>query len=246
MVKRFAIAAAFFLTAAATTHAQVTSPLPGPFPADTTPAPFKYPGEINSPQFTMETNPASVIYFGDFPITLGSTPLSVATKVFGGELHHMTDRTDYLCYSAPLPEDPYAPSKNKKRTKKTSPEELTTPEPTYVGQNIWLVVGPRGEINEAKAEAVTTEGELCHRLPEQFQSVSFGPLKLGTTLSDKAIKKEAIPEPSMISEESPWRFWFANSAQDRFNLDYGFLGAELSPEGKILKLFSVNLKFRDH
>ncbi len=42
------------------------------------------------------------------------------------------------------------------------------PPPEVIGQNIWFIIGERGEVSEAKAEAVTTEGELCPALPEAF------------------------------------------------------------------------------
>ena len=121
------------------------------------------PQGLSTPQFTLEQNPASVIQFGDFPIVLGVTPLSVVTKAFGGSLHHLPDRTDYLCYSAPIQETP----KPKKKAKK-KPVEDEVPPPEVIGQNIWFIIGERGEVSEAKAEAVTTEGELCPALPEAF------------------------------------------------------------------------------
>ena len=95
--KLFSFIAALGLGACVSAFAQTTSPLPGPFPADPTPKPFDYPQGLSTPQFTLEQNPASVIQFGDFPIVLGVTPLSVVTKAFGGSLHHLPDRTDYLC-----------------------------------------------------------------------------------------------------------------------------------------------------
>ncbi|WP_289185176.1 hypothetical protein [uncultured Parasutterella sp.] len=103
----FALAASLIAGSAAACFAQTTSPLPAPYPQDNTPRPFNYPEGLNSPTFTLEENPAAVINFGDFPVILDQTPLSVVTKVFGGELHHLPDRTDYLCYSAPLQSDPY-------------------------------------------------------------------------------------------------------------------------------------------
>ena len=235
----FALAASLIAGSAAACFAQTTSPLPAPYPQDNTPRPFNYPEGLNSPTFTLEENPAAVINFGDFPVILDQTPLSVVTKVFGGKLHHLPDRTDYLCYSAPLQSDPYAPKP--KRRKKADEEQ----EPVYIGQNIWLIVGPRGQISEARAEAVTEDGELCPALAENFQDVSFGPLRIGTTLSAAAMKKENLPQMSASEEDSPWKFWFANKAQDRFNLRYGFLGAELNDKQKILKLFSVEIEFKD-
>ena len=56
------------------------------------------------------------------------------------------------------------------------------PPPEVIGQNIWFIIGERGEVSEAKAEAVTTEGELCPALPEAFSSVSFGPFRIGVNL----------------------------------------------------------------
>ena len=82
--KLFSFIAALGLGACVSAFAQTTSPLPGPFPADPTPKPFDYPQGLSTPQFTLEQNPASVIQFGDFPIVLGVTPLSVVTKAFGG------------------------------------------------------------------------------------------------------------------------------------------------------------------
>lgn len=129
--KLFSFIAALGLGACACAFAQTTSPLPGPFPADPTPKPFDYPEGLSTPQFTLEQNPASVIQFGDFPIVLGVTPLSVVTKAFGGSLHHLPDRTDYLCYSAPIQETP----KPKKKAKK-KPVEDEVPPPEVIGQNI--------------------------------------------------------------------------------------------------------------
>ena len=113
--KLFSFIAALGLGACVSAFAQTTSPLPGPFPADPTPKPFDYPQGLSTPQFTLEQNPASVIQFGDFPIVLGVTPLSVVTKAFGGSLHHLPDRTDYLCYSAPIQETPKPKKKAKKK-----------------------------------------------------------------------------------------------------------------------------------
>ena len=127
--KLFSFIAALGLGACVSAFAQTTSPLPGPFPADPTPKPFDYPEGLSTPQFTLEQNPASVIQFGDFPIVLGVTPLSVVTKAFGGSLHHLPDRTDYLCYSAPIQETP----KPKKKVKK-KPAEDEVPPPEVIGQ----------------------------------------------------------------------------------------------------------------
>lgn len=69
------------------------------------------------------------------------------TKAFGGSLHHLPDRTDYLCYSAPIQETP----KPKKKAKK-KPVEDEVPPPEVIGQNIWFIIGERGEVTEAKAE----------------------------------------------------------------------------------------------
>ena len=66
------------------------------------------------------------------------------------------------------------------------------PPPEVIGQNIWFIIGERGEVSEAKAEAVTTEGELCPALPEAFSSVSFGPFRIGVNLKPKEIKKLEI------------------------------------------------------
>ena len=118
---------------------------------------------------------------------LGVTPLSVVTKAFGGSLHHLPDRTDYLCYSAPIQETP----KPKKKAKK-KPAEDEVPPPEVIGQNIWFIIGERGEVTEAKAEAVTTDGELCPALPGAFSNVSFGPFRIGVNLKPKEIKKLEI------------------------------------------------------
>ena len=69
------------------------------------------------------------------------------------------------------------------------------PPPEVIGQNIWFIIGERGEVTEAKAEAVTTEGELCPALPEAFSNVSFGPFRIGVNLKPREIKKLEIPEP---------------------------------------------------
>ena len=118
---------------------------------------------------------------------LGVTPLSVVTRAFGGSLHHLPDRTDYLCYSAPIQETP----KPKKKAKK-KPVEDEVPPPEVIGQNIWFIIGERGEVTEAKAEAVTTEGELCPALPEAFSNVAFGPFRIGINLKPREIKKLEI------------------------------------------------------
>lgn len=234
--KLFSFIAALGLGACAI--AQTTSPLPGPFPADPTPKPFEYPEGLSAPQFTLEKNPASIIQFGDFPIVLGVTPLSVVTRAFGGSLHHLPDRTDYLCYSAPIQETT-KPKTNQK--KKTAEEEVSPPK--VIGQNIWFIIGERGEVSEAKAEAVTTEGELCPALPESFSNVSFGPFRIGVNLKPREIKKLEIPEPSVAEENSLWRYWFATN-KEAHPIHYGFFAVETDPEFGPRKMISVELEFK--
>ena len=236
--KLFSFIAALGLGACVSAFAQTTSPLPGPFPADPTPKPFDYPQGLSTPQFTLEQNPASVIQFGDFPIVLGVTPLSVVTRAFGGSLHHLPDRTDYLCYSAPIQETP----KPKKKAKK-KPAEDEVPPPEVIGQDIWFIIGERGEVTEAKAEAVTTEGELCPALPEAFSNVSFGPFRIGVNLKPREIKKLEIPEPSVAEEDSPWRYWFATNKESH-PIHYGFFAVETDPEFGPKKMISTELEFR--
>lgn len=233
--KLFSFIAALGLGACAI--AQTTSPLPGPFPADPTPKPFEYPEGLSAPQFTLEKNPASIIQFGDFPIVLGVTPLSVVTRAFGGSLHHLPDRTDYLCYSAPIQETERPKTNQKKKT-----EEEVSP-PKVIGQNIWFIIGERGEVSEAKAEAVTTEGELCPALPESFSNVSFGPFRIGVNLKPREIKKLEIPEPSVAEENSLWRYWFATN-KEAHPIHYGFFAVETDPEFGPRKMISVELEFK--
>ena len=216
--KLFSFIAALGLGACVSAFAQTTSPLPGP---------FDYPQGLSTPQFTLEQNPASVIQFGDFPIVLGVTPLSVVTRAFGGSLHHLPDRTDYLCYSAPIQETP----KPKKKAKK-KPAEDEVPPPEVIGQNIWFIIGERGEVTEAKAEAVTTEGELCPALPEAFSNVSFGPFRIGVNL-----------KPREAEEDSPWRYWFATNKESH-PIHYGFFAVETDPEFGPKKMISTELEFK--
>ena len=187
--KLFSFIAALGLGACVSAFAQTTSPLPGPFPADPTPKPFDYPQGLSTPQFTLEQNPASVIQFGDFPIVLGVTPLSVVTKAFGGT---------FIIY--PIVRTTFAiPLRSKKprslRKGQEKPVEDEVPPPEVIGQNIWFIIGERGEVSEAKAEAVTTEGELCPALPEAFSSVSFGPFRIGVNLKPKEIKNLKFLSP---------------------------------------------------
>lgn len=227
--------AALGLGAAA--FAQTTSPLPGPFPEDPTPKPFAYPEGLTSPEFTLEQNPASVIYFGDFPIELGVTPLSVVTKAFGGELHHLPDRSDFLCYSAPI-----QPGKKVKVKPKKKSSEPEIEEPPVIGQNIWFMIGPRGEVSEARGQAVREGAALCPALPEEYSNVAFGPFRIGVALSPKELKKAQVPEPSVVSEDSPWRYWFSTN-KETFPIHYGFLALENDDEFGPQTIFSTELHF---
>lgn len=222
--------------AAVFAFAQTTSPLPGPFPEDPTPKPFPYPEGLTAPQFTLEENPASVVSFGDFPIQLGVTPLSVITKAFGGELHHLPDRSDYLCYSAPL-----QPSKKpKSRTQKNV--EPAEQEPAPIGQNIWFMIGPKGEISEARAQVVREGSELCPALPEEYSNVAFGPFRIGVPLSAQELKKAQVPEPSVVSEDTPWRYWFSTN-KETIPIHYGFLAIENNETFGPTTIFSTELHF---
>ena len=104
---------------------------------------------------------------------------------------------------------------------KKYPEDEVPP-PEVIGQNIWFIIGERGEVTEAKAEAVTTEGELCPALPEAFSNVSFGPFRIGVNLKPREIKKLEIPEPSVAEEDSPWRYWFATNKESH-PIHYGLM-----------------------
>lgn len=220
--------------------AQTTSPLPGPFPVDPTPRPFDYPEGLSSPQFTLTKSPAEIIRLGDFAILLGDTPLSALTRTLGGELHHLPDRTDFLCYSAPLP--PSKPTARKSR--KTLTTESENEDRPYIGQNIWFVIGNKGEVSEAKAEMVREGDGLCAALPEKFQDVYFGPFQLGSALKPKEIKKLEIPDPSLNPEDSKWKFWFAADPSSN-PVQYGFFAVEENSEAVPTKMISVKLNVNE-
>lgn len=229
------------LFAATSAFAQVTAPSAAEAPLNYAgPKPFEYPEEIGAGKFTLEHNPARIIHFGDYALVLGVTRLSEAARTLGGELRHLPDRTEFLCYSAPL-----SATRDKRELAKISGSEPAEEPPEPLTQNIWLIIGPKGEISEVKASALYEGEEKCPPLAQDREHVRFGALSLGMHLNDKTLKSEDFPAPSLVSESTPWNFWFATNRFDSHLIRYGFVGAKITPPWGITQMFSTELLFKD-
>lgn len=218
--------------------AQTTAPLEGPVPEDNTPKPFYYPPEFATPDFTFDGPIGYEVHLGTYTVRLGQTRLSSVTGVLGGELHHLPDRTDYLCYSAPLEvqKKPVQP----KRGKAQEPvEEL----PPIIGQNIWLVVGERGRITEARIDTVREGAALCPKLDYPFNNFSIGPLKLG--LTEKQVRDLKLPTPSYIPDQGGWAFWFSRKALFTQVVGVELFGVQIDADGDITRMISFHTKLKE-
>lgn len=204
-----------------TVSAQTPVPNIVPPTKDATPQPFSYPADLASPTFDQEKHVGNYVQLGVFDIILGTTPLSIAVNVLGGELHFTEDKTPFLCYSAPLPE-----LKTKKKGK-TSKLEEEPAEPFY--QNLWLSVGSRGEISEARVQKLNDQTLMCPPIPEAYQEISIGGIFINESL--KQLNKAELPELSAENEETKWRYWFSLLPSERAGMnEAGLVGVHLEED----------------
>lgn len=245
-------------------NAQVVSPLNEPIELEPVVQPFEYPDIFSSPQFTLEQAVSNELLLGTYTVRLGKTRLSQVTSLMGGELYHLPNRRDFLCYSAPLAEKKLSSSEKKARAKlkiklrepqegsnqssreldtaldKITPtqepkEESESADPTH--QNIWLFIGKRGEINEARLQEVPPGGLLCTPLPPPFDEVSFGPFKIGQTPREQRSLK--LPPVSEKNEESQWFAWFSESDPEDQIITFDLLGIHLNELGDIERIIAL-------
>ena len=224
------ICAAAFISAAA---AQTVVPNIVPPNEDKTPAPLSYPADLASPTFDQKENVGHYLQLGVFDVILGQTPLSIAVHVLGGELHFTQDRTPYLCYSAPVPE-----IQTKRKPKKEAEEESV--EPFF--QNVWLTVGDRGVITEARLQILNDSTQMCPPIPEAYQNISIGGIFINET--EKQLKKAELPEISAENEETQWKYWFSLLPSDKPDVnEAGLFGIKLD-EGIVDQIISVTVPLK--
>lgn len=227
------LCAAVFSTGAA---AQTVVPKVVPPNNDKTPAPFSYPADFASPTFDQKENIGSYLQLGVFDVILGQTPLSIAIHVLGGELHFTQDKTPFLCYSAPVPE-----IQQKVKTKKKTEEKEEEPaEPFF--QNIWLTVGSRGEISEARLQKLNATAQMCPPLPEAYREVSINGIFINETA--RQLKSLVIPGISAENAESQWKYWFSLLPSDRPGYNQaGLFGIKLDND-TIDQIISVSIPLK--
>ena len=189
-----------------------------------------------SPTFDQKENIGSYLQLGVFDVILGQTPLSIAIHVLGGELHFTQDKTPFLCYSAPVPE-----IQQKVKTKKKTEEKEEEPaEPFF--QNIWLTVGSRGEISEARLQKLNATAQMCPPLPEAYREVSINGIFINETA--RQLKSLVLPEMSAENEESQWKYWFSLLPSDRpgYN-EAGLFGIKLDND-TVDQIISVSIPLK--
>ena len=227
------LCAAVYSTGAA---AQTVVPKVVPPSNDKSPAPFSYPADFASPTFDQKENIGSYLQLGVFDVILGQTPLSIAIHVLGGELHFTQDKTPFLCYSAPVPE-----IQQKVKTKKKTEEKEEEPaEPFF--QNIWLTVGSRGEISEARLQKLNATAQMCPPLPEAYREVSINGIFINETA--RQLKSLVIPGISAENAESQWKYWFSLLPSDRPGYNQaGLFGIKLDND-TVDQIISVSIPLK--
>ncbi len=234
MIKNYSIIAlALGTVLLSTVSAQTVAPIRSPLPQATQPIPFDYPVGFTQPTFDREEHIGQNVSFGDFEVTLGTTKLSAVTKTLGGSLQFNDARTGFVCYSAEAPK-PAGKVTKKAKTKDSEEVEETVPDGNY--QNVWLIVGSKGEISEARALRISDSDKKCPILSDEFKRVRIGHLYINEPVKELAKNKNA--EPSVIIEESEWKFWFSKKPGDGQGSQVGFLGVQDS-DGFITRIISV-------
>lgn len=188
------------------------------------PAPLYYPNILAEPEFTLAEPAAPNIMFGQFKVELGKTKLSEVVKTLGGSLQHLKDRTEFVCYSAPVDQP-------KARKKKKASEEETF-------QNVWLILGKRGQISQAMAEQISAGAKKCPPLSEENQTVSFGNVKIG-----QKIDSLKLPPASKKDEENNWNAWFSQTANSGIT-EVGVLAIRTTDKKLVDNIISLALSFK--
>ena len=201
--------------------AQVTSPLRTPIAPDPTPKPFTYPAGFADAIFDLPEKIAGTVFFGENQIELGKTRLSEITKKTRAELHHNSLKEDYLCFSAPI---------------KTTTEEPSSE--TQIHQNIWFILGDRGQIREVRMEEVPASSLQCPAFSEDNPIPSLAQLTIGMT-TEVATQTLSIP-PVVENPEDGWKYWFSQQpSMNKSGHTHLNLFAIQEKEGRIVRLISV-------
>lgn len=193
------------------------------------PAPLYYPEILSEPDYTFLEPVAPKATFGEFEVELGKTKLSDVVKTLGGDLQHLKSRTDFLCYSAPVQLPLPATKKRKKQN----------PPPEEVFQNIWLIVGERGQISQVMMERIPDGAKMCPALPEQYNTVSMGEIRIGLKLDSLS-----IPAPSKKDDVNLWKAWFSQTASGK-HTDVGILSLRTDANNQIDNIISINLTVKN-
>ncbi len=229
MIKNYSvIALALSTVLLSTASAQTVAPIRSPLPQATQPIPFDYPVGFTQPTFDREEHIGQNVNFGDFEVTLGVTKLSAVTKTLGGSLQFNDARTGFVCYSAEAPK-PAVTGKKKAKSKESEEVEETVPDGNY--QNVWLIVGSKGEISEARALRISDSDKKCPVLSDEFKRVRIGSIYINEPVKNLA-------EPSVIVAESEWKFWFSKKPGDGKDSQVGFLGVQ-DNDGFVTRIISV-------
>lgn len=209
---------ALVLSAAMPLAAQITAPTNMPIPEDTTPQPFPYPDGLADANFDLPLKPAGTVILGEDEVELGKTRLSEITRKTKASLHHSSLREDYLCFSAPI---------------KASDEE----EPERY-QNMWFVLGDRGQIREARMELVAVGDPVCRPFTLDNHMPLLGGLTVGT--DEKDIMRALPVSPISEERESGWKYWFSQqpAADDAEAVELNLFGVQIQ-DSRIHRMISI-------
>jgi hypothetical protein len=200
-MKRLWLAALLFpLTLCAQTTVEMRAPEPN---ADI-PLPFDYPDGFGQASFELPYKPAGTLTLGGFAVELGKTRLSEVSRPLKSTLYHAPNRDEFLCFSAKIEPEEIPEKDKKKNRKKDDAAEEPAPE-EY--QNIWLMLGSRGQIREVRAEVTFPGMPLCPRLPDGMEQVRLAGLKLGLPSGERTKLLEV--EPTASDESTGWSYWFS-------------------------------------
>ncbi|MCD8339144.1 MAG: hypothetical protein LUC43_02940 [Burkholderiales bacterium] len=206
-----------------TSYAQTEMRTGRPMTPATLPLPFSYPSAFLRPTIDRTEHPGQNVSLGDFDITLGKTKLSTVVQTVGGELQFTPAREGFLCFSAPIVE-------------KNSRGQMKDLSETTARQNIWLMLGRRGEISEARLEAVPNGEVACPALPLEYSNVKVASIYINEPVRE--LEKDRSLKPSEVPEDSDWIFWFSQKDEPKKKSQIGLFGAEKS-NGAIKKIISV-------
>lgn len=210
---------ALVLSAAMPLAAQMTSPTNLPIPEDSTPQPFPYPDGLAEANFDLPLKPAGTVILGEDEVELGKTRLSEITRKTRASLHHSESREDYLCFSAPI---------------KSTPDE-SGPE-RY--QNMWFVLGDRGQIREARMELINVGDPICRPFTLDNHMPLLGGLTVGT--EEKDIMRALPVSPISEDRENGWKYWFSQQpdSEDANGIELNLFGVQIK-DGRIHRMISI-------